>query len=271
MYQQQSSSDADIDVLQEGALRIPLPDEEAELAFHRNMANVAAAQAQKAEMLDDPQSSVVEAYEQQLEQISESYRTSLEGFAGDEYETLARAYVADERDDGLAAMAAYLSEAIWRLQQMITVSEMSFFPVILRYPHCCVINIRFASTHATRNAVRYESPEHLAEEPDSTYAETYYHESILSQQQAAESIRSTASILRDEFPDPRTTAFEDRRTGGVVSAFGRRGSEFSSALERVEPNPDRFEDAGDEPELVKPSPVAEQTEQTWLPRDATLL
>lgn len=252
------------------AVRIPLPDEAAELEFHRNMARVADAQERKASMLADPSSSVLAAYERQLEGITESYRTTLKRFAGEEYDAVARAYLAGDRTDRVAATAAYLLEAVWRLQEMYTVSEVAFFPVVLRYPRCCTLNLRFADAHATRNGVRYESPEHLESEPDEEYAESYYRDSQWSLERAAEAISASARTVREQFPDPRTTPFEERRTGGVAAAFGRRGSEFSTALERVEPDPDRFDDPPAGPELVAQSPVAERTEREWLPLGATV-
>ncbi len=246
------------------AVKIPLPNEEAELSFHRNMANVADAQERKAEMIANPGTSLLDAYEHQLDGIAESYELSLQENVGEDYEAVARSYLLGERSDGIAAMAAYLLEGVWRLQQLFTITDAMFFPVVLRYPRCCTVNIRFASGHATKNAVLYESPEHSHEDLEGEHWETYQYESRWSQKQAAREIRSTARIIRDEFPDPRGRDFEDRKTGGIVSAFGRRGSVFSSAIERVAPDPNRFGEHSAMPELIDESPIAKRTEREWL-------
>lgn len=270
MSKQWSPTSVDTHVLHGRAIRIPLPTEEAERQFHRNMETVATAQERKAELLADPTASILEAFEQQLEGIAQSYEYSLVANVGEDYESIAREYVRGERTDGVAAMAAYLQEALWRLEQLFSVTEGTFFPVILRYPRCCTVNIRFTDEYVTTNSILYESPEHSCEDLDEEYAETYHGESYYSQKQAAEHIAATAQIIRDEFPDPRDVDFEERKTGGIVSAVGRRGSEFSSALESVEPDPARFDDAIAGPELVEESPIAKRTERDWLSADAVV-
>lgn len=254
-------------------IRIPLPNEEAELGLYRNMGTVAAAQERKAEMIADPDVSMLDVYERQLEGLERSYRASVERDMGDDFEAAALAYAEGDRDDGVAATAAYLNEAVWRIQQMFTVSDMVVFPLILRYPRCCTINVRFVRGHVAENVLWYESPEHSAEELDEEYAEVYHCESRYSQRQAAERIRSGAQTVRDQFPDPRETPFEERCLGGVVSAFGRQGSAFCSGLEAVTPDPDRFGDSSalTAAEISEESPLARETEDEWLADDAVVL
>ncbi|MCU4742896.1 hypothetical protein [Natronoglomus mannanivorans] len=258
-------------VLHRRAIRIPLPDEASELAFHRTMQTVADAQERKAKLMADPQTSVLEAYERQLEGIADSFEHALRDVVGEEYETIAHAYSSGRRNDGLAAMAAYLFEALWRFEQMSTITERTFFPVVLRYPRCDTVNVRFVNGHVTENAVLYESPAHSTEQLADRHEAQYHNESHWSQKQAARQIEANAQLVREAFPDPQESDFEERRSGGIVAAFGRRGSEFSSAVERVESDPDRFSETIDEPELVVESPVAKRTEREWLPDDAVVL
>lgn len=271
MSRQKPRFTGDARLLHRRAIRIPLPNEEAEFGLHRNMATVAAAQERKAAMLRDPQVSILEVYERQLEGIEQSYRDAVELDAGDDFEQAAQEYTTGERTDGVAAMAAYLLEAIWRIEQMFTVTDMVVFPLVLRYPHYCTVNVRFVRGNLTDNVVWYESPEHSEEDLDDEYAEVYHSESQYSQKEAADHIEATARQVREQFPDPRETTFEERCVGGIVSAFGRRGSAFCSGLEPVTPDPDRFEETVTEPTIIEESPVAKQTEEEWLADDAVLL
>ncbi|WP_416840538.1 hypothetical protein [Haloferax sp. DFSO52] len=252
-------------VLYRKAVRTPLPDEDAERVFHENMMNVADAQVRKAEMLADPDIPLLEAYEKQLEGIAASYKRRCRHIAGDDYEEVALAYQRGERNDRLGALTAYYFEGLWRMQQRFTVADMMFFPIILRYPDNFTVNIRFASGYKTTESVLYESPEHSTEELDDQYAETYYNESLYSQKEAAKKIKATAEILREEFPHPDEVPFEERKYGGIVSAGGRKGSVFSSMLQRVEPDPGRFSEPVDEPTLVDEGPEAARTERELLP------
>ncbi|SEP63174.1 hypothetical protein [Natrinema salaciae] len=264
MEGKQDRFNGDTRVLHQRAVRIPLSDHEAERIFHENMMTVADARVRKAELLADPAISVLDAYEAERERIAESFERRLRRIAGDNYEEVAMAYHRGERDDRIGALAAYYFEGAWRIQQRTTITDMLFSPLILRYPDSFTMNIRFASGYTTRKSIRYESPEHSSEELDE-YAETYYEESLYSQQQAADYLRETAEIIREEFPDPDESSFEDHQYGGIVSAGGRRGSVFSVMLERVEPDPDRFSDPVDEPSLVEAGPEARRTERDLLP------
>ncbi|ELY86930.1 hypothetical protein [Natrinema altunense] len=250
-------------VLHQRAVRIPLPDREAERVFHENMMNVAVARERKADLLADPAVSVLDAYEVQFDHIAESFERRLRRTVGDDYEEVAMAYNRGERDDQIGALAAYYFEGAWRAQQQATITDMLYAPLILRYPDSFTTNIRFASGYTTTESVRYESPAHCSEELDDEHTETYYEESLYSQQQAADYLRESAAIIREEFPDPDDTSFEERKYGGIVSASGRRGSVFSAMLERVEPDPDRFAESISEPTLVEAGPEARRTERTF--------
>lgn len=265
MSERQVRFNGDTKVLFRNAVRTPLPDEDAERVFHENMMNVADAQERKAEMLADPDVSLLEAYETQLEGIAATYRRRCRYIAGEDYEAVAQAYQRGERDDRIGALTAYYFEGLWRMQQRITVTDMLFFPVILRYPDSFTVNIRFASGYKTTDSVLYESPEHMTDELDEEYAETYYNESLYSQKEAAEYIEETAGIIREQFPHPDDVPFDERKYGGIVSAGGRKGSVFSSMLQAVEPDPDRFSEPVTDPVLVDEGPEAARTERELLP------
>lgn len=252
-------------VLHGYAVRTPLPDADAEKLFHENMLAVADAREQRAEILADPDVPLLKAYEMELDRVAETFERRLRHFAGDDYEAVARAYLRGERDDRIGELAAYYIEGLWRIQQRTTVTEMTFFPIILRYPDSFTVNVRFISGWVTTESVVYESPEHASETLDDAHAETYYEESRYSQKQAAEYVRETAQIIREEFPDPEETPFEERKYGGVVSAGGRRGSTFSSLLESVDPDPNRFSEPVDAPTLVPAGPEAKRTRRELLP------
>ncbi|SFR52138.1 hypothetical protein [Halogeometricum limi] len=253
------------DVLYGRAVVTPLPDEDAERAFHENMMRVADAQERKAKMLADPDVTLLEAYERQLEGIEKSYRSRMRSVAGEDYEAAAIAYARGDRDDAAAAISAYYLDALWRMQQRFTVSEMLFFPIILRYPDCFTVNVRFASGYRTAESVLYESPEHLTEKLEPEHAETYAEESLYTQKEAAKLIGAKADVIREEFPDPGEVPFEERKTGGIVSGGGRQETVFSSMLERVEPDTDRFDETPTEPTLVPSGPEAARTARELLP------
>lgn len=264
MSGQQSQFDGGKGVLYRRAVRTPLPDVEAERAFHRNMMDVAEGMERKAEMLADPEVPLLAAYERELERIAAAYERRVRHITGGDYEAVVHAYQKGERTDRVAELAAYYYEGIWRMQRRITVSDMLFCPVILRYPDSFTVNIRFASGFATPTSVRYESPEHCTEDLDEASAETYCEESSYSQRQAATYIRERADVIREEFPDPDETAFEERKFGGIVSGGGRKGSTFSSMLERVDPDPDRFSEPAERPALVPEGTEARRTEDELL-------
>jgi hypothetical protein len=254
----------DAGILYRRAVRTPLPDEDAERAFHENMMAIADARERKAELLADPDVPLLAAYEAEIDRIAASFERGLRYIAGEDYAAVAMAYNRGDRDDRIGELASYYFEGLWRIQQRTTVTDMIFFPIVLRYPDSFTVNIRFASGHRTTESILYESPEHSSEGLDDAYAETYYNESQYSQRQAAEYVRETAQIIREEFPDPAETSFEERKYGGVVSAGGRRGTVFSSMLKRVEPDPDRFSEPTDVSVLVEEGREAKRTERELL-------
>ncbi len=260
----------DASVLHRNAVRTPLPDADAERLFHENMMAVAEGMERKAQLLADPDVPLLEAYERELERVAESFERRLERLAGEDYEAVARAAQRGERDDRVGRLASYYLEGLWRIQQRATVTEMLFFPIILRYPDSFTVNVRFADCYDTTESIRYESPAHLTETLDDDHLDTYYSESQYSQRQAAEYVRETAQIIREEFPHPDETTFEERKYGGIVSAGGRRGSTFSSMLRRVEPDPDRFSDPIETPRLVDAGAEARRIERELL-RDGEVL
>ncbi|WP_458208885.1 hypothetical protein [Haladaptatus sp. NG-SE-30] len=265
MRGEQYQFNGDAGILHQQAVRTPLPDKETERVFHENMMSVADARERKAELLADPNVSVLDAYETELDSVVEGFKRRLRHIAGNDYTAVAMAYNRGEQNDRIGALTSYYLEGLWRVQQRITITAMLFFPIIIRYPDSFTVNIRFADEHITTESVVFESPEHLSEELDDKYATTYYEESLYTQKQAADYIRETAQIIREEFPDPDETPFEERKYGGIVTAGGRRGSVFSDMLTRIEPDPNRFTESVSEPTLVKEGTEAKQTERELLP------
>ncbi|WP_440769302.1 hypothetical protein [Natronorubrum sp. DTA28] len=261
MAGQQERFNGDTRLLHQRAVRIPLPDMDAERVFHENMMTIAAAKERKADLLADPDVPLLTAYEAELDHAAESFERRLRQIAGDDYEEVAMAYSRGERDDRIAEIVAYFVEGVWRIQQRTTVTDMVYTPLLVRYPDCFTVNIRFASGHTTPKSIHYESPEHASEGLADEYVETYYEESQYSQRQAADYVREAAAMIREEFPDPDETPLEERNYGGIVSAEGRRGSVFSTVVERVDPDPDRFLEPATEPTLVEAGPEARRTER----------
>lgn len=258
----------DAQVLHQRAVRIPLPDADAERTFHENAMILAAAEEKRASLLADPDVPLSAAFETSFDHATQIIERQLRGITGEEYEDVAMAYYRDERDDRVAEIAAYFVEGLWRIQQSATVTELLYVPLILRYPDSFTVNVRFADDYTTPKSIHYESPEHAAEELADEYAETYYEESQYSQRRAASSVRDGAALIREEFSDPDETTFAERKYGGIVMAGGRRGSVFTTMTERVEPDPDRFSDPVEKPTLVEAGPEAERTERELRLEDA---
>ncbi|ELY49602.1 hypothetical protein C495_00195 [Natronorubrum sulfidifaciens JCM 14089] len=228
------------------------------------MMTIADGQERKAELLADPDVPLLQAYELAFERIAESFKRRLRHIAGENYEDVAIAYCRGHRNDRLGELTSYYYEALWRIQQRPTITDMLFSPLIVRYPDSFTVNVRFATGYTTTESILYESPEHLTEELEDEHARTYHEESSYSQKQAAKYIKEAARIIRAEFPDPETTPFEERKYGGIVAAGGRRGTTFSSLLERVEPDRQRFTEPIDEPTLVDAGEEAKRTERELL-------
>ncbi|WP_049925744.1 hypothetical protein [Halopiger goleimassiliensis] len=253
----------DARVLHQQAVRIPLPDREAERAFHENVQTLADALERKARLLADPDVPVLTAHEIELEHAAESFERRLRNIAGEEYESVAMEYYRGERDDRIAEIAAYFVEGAWRIQQRTTVTDMVYAPLLLRYPDCFTLNIRFASDYCASGAIHYESPEHSSVDCDDAYAETYYAESQYTQREAAGYLEDAADVFRQEFPDPDDVPFDERKYGGIASAYGRHGSVFSTVVTRVDPDPDRFSEPATEPTIVEAGPEAQRTEHEF--------
>ncbi|RLM56471.1 hypothetical protein DVK02_08145 [Halobellus sp. Atlit-31R] len=251
-------------VLRGHAVRTPLPDEDAERLFHRNMMAIAAGRERKAELLTDPSVSVADAYEAEVRRVAETFETRLRHLAGEGYEAVARAYLEGERDDRVGALTAYYIEGLWRIQQRSTISEMLFFPLILRYPDSFTVNLRFTGEHTTTESIPFESPQHAAVDSEAQYSQQYFEESQYEQERAAEYLRETAQIIREEFPSPDDASFEERKYGGVVSAGGRHDSEFTEMLASVTPDPDRFSEPVSKPTLVPEGREAKRTVRKYL-------
>ena len=251
-------------VLRGSAVRTPLPDAETERLFHENMMAIAAGRERKAELLADPAVSVTEAYETEFRRVAESVERRLRRIAGSEYEAVARAYLRGERTDRVGSLSAYYLEGLWRIQQRSTVSELLFFPLILRYPDSFTGNLRFPGAYSTCESILFESPEHADPGSDGPHTGQYFDESRYEQERAAEYLRRTARTIREQFPHPEAVPFEERQYGGVVSAGGRRGSVFTEMLSTVDPDPDRFSDPVAEPTLVPAGPEAERTSRRYL-------
>ncbi|WP_049987411.1 hypothetical protein [Halobellus rufus] len=257
--------DGGSDVLFGNAVRTPLQDRRAETLFHENMTAVAEGRERKAELLEDPTISVAKAYETEFERVAETFRRRLRHIAGEEYEEIARAYLRGDRTDRTGELAAYYIEGLWRIQQRSTISEMLFFPLILRYPDSFTMNLRFAGPHSTADSVPFESPQHADVDDDAPHTQQYFDESQYEQERAAEYLRETAQIIREQFPHPDDVPFDERKYGGVVSAGGRRESEFTEMLAPVQPDPDRFSEPVTESTLVPAGTEAERTKERYLP------
>ncbi|RKD97414.1 hypothetical protein [Halopiger aswanensis] len=262
---------AETRVLHQRAVRTPLPDLDAERVFHEHMMAVADARERRAELLADPDVPLLDAHETEFERLADTFERRCRHIAGENYEEVAMAYYRGDRDDRIGRLTAYYVEGLWRIQQRTTVSEFLFFPLILRYPDSFTVNVRFASGYTTPESVRYESAHHLTEDLCDEHAEAFYEDSQYSQRQAAEYISATAQRIREAFPDPDETAFEERKYGGIVGAGGRRGTTFTTMLERVDPERDRFTDTVTQSTLVEAGAEARRTEQAYLADDEVVI
>ncbi|MFD1598877.1 hypothetical protein [Halobellus rarus] len=257
--------DGGANVLYGNAVRTPLPDRRAERLFHENMTAIADGRERKAELLGDPSVSVAKAYETEFERVAETFERRLRRIAGDDYEAVARAYLRGEREDRAGELAAYYIEGLWRIQQRSTISEMLFFPLILRYPDSFTVNLRFAGEHTTTESVPFESPQHGAADSEGPHTQQYFDESQYEQERAAAYLRETAGIIREQFPHPDDVPFDERKYGGIVSAGGRYESMFTEMLTAVSPDPDRFSEPVSESTLVPAGEEAKRTEDEYLP------
>ncbi|MCG1003141.1 MULTISPECIES: hypothetical protein [Halobacterium] len=251
------------DILRNQAVRIPLPDVETERTCYENMQRIAAAGERKIDLLADPDVPVTEVYEDELEDMQRSFEHRLQQLVGEDYYDVATAYLDGEREDWIGALAAYYLECYYRLQERYTVDDQIFVLVILRYPGCFTVNLSFLTGDVSADAVRYESAKHGATGLDDENREQYYADCQYSQKTAADYLREHIGCIDDAFPDPDTTAFEQRRYGGFVHITGRKGSTFVEILESFTPDPDRFDDDSPKPGLVPAGPEFERVKHQF--------
>ena len=252
------------DMLRRQAVRIPLPDVNAERDLHENMMRIADAGERKSRLLDDPDVPLTEVYEDELDEMRQSFEYRLQQVAGEDYYDVATAYLDGERDDWIGALAAYYLECYYRLQERYTVDEQIFLLVILRYPDCFTVNLSFLTGDVSEDAVRYESS--TLAEADLTDSDQgqYYADSQYSQHKAAEYLRENVDCIREAFADPDATPIEERQYGGFVHLTGRRGPTFAEVLDSLSPDPDRFDDEASTPGIVPEGPEAERAKRDLL-------
>jgi hypothetical protein len=258
------------DMLRRQAVRIPLPDTQAERDLHENMSRIADAGERKSRLLDDPDIPLTEVYEDELNEMRRSFEYRLQQIAGEEYYDVAAAYLDGERDDWIGALAAYYLECYYRLQERYTVDDQIFFLLLLRYPDCFTVNLSFLSGEICSDAVRYESAALADVELTERGQEQYYSDSQYSQHEAAEYLRERVGCIREAFPNPDATPIEQRRYGGFIHLTGRRGPTFAELLDSRAPDPDRFDEPATTPRIVSEGPEAKRAKQTLL-TDAEVL
>ena len=252
------------EILHQRAVRIPLPDVDAERSFHQNMMRIAAAGDRKSKLLDDPDVPLTEVYEDELDEMRQSFEHRLQQVAGENYYDVATAYLDGERDDWIGALAAYYLECYYRLQERYTVDEQIFFLLILRYPESFTVNLSFLTGDFGSEGVTYESSTHVGGDLNEHDREQVHADCQYSQHKAAEYLREHVDCIRAAVPDPDTTSFEQRRYGGFVHITGRQGPTFEEVLESLSPDPDRFDDEPSTPGLVAEGPEAKRAKRELL-------
>ncbi|WP_435101324.1 hypothetical protein [Halarchaeum sp. P4] len=256
-------------LLQGRAVRIPLPDAEAEQHCREEMCRTAEIEERKCELLDDPDVPVAEAYEHEQAGLQQCFTAHLQQVAGEDYYDAAAAYLDGERDDRVGALAAYYLECDFRLQERYTVDEQVSVFLVLRYPDCFTVNLGFHTGVVTGEGVRYESAVHADTDLDRRGQEQYYADCRYSQHEAACYLRERIDCIPAVFPDPETTPTDERRYGGFVHITGRHGQVFTEVLDAVAPSPDRFDDATHTPAIVAEGPEARRIKREFLDDAAT--
>lgn len=252
------------EIFRHKAVRIPLPDMEAERSLHENMMRIAAAGERKSALLNDPDVPLTEVYEDELDEMRQSFEHRLHQVAGEDYYEIATAYIDGERDDWIGALAAYYLECYYRLQERYTVDEQIFFLAILRYPDCFTVNLSFLTGDISTDAIRYESSKHVDSDLSSQEQEQIYADCQYSQHKAAESLRENVDCIREAFPDPDSDQFEQHQYGGFVHITGRDGATFAEVLDSLSPNPERFGDSISKPCLVSEGPETKRAKQEYI-------
>jgi len=251
------------ELLRDRAVRIPLPDVEAERSLHENMMRIADAGERKSELLDNPDVPLTEVYEDELAEMKRSFEHRLQQVAGEEYYDVATAYIDGERDDWIGALAVYYLECYFRLQERYTVDEQLFCLKVLRYPDCFTVNLSFLVGDIGSDAVRYESAKHVDANLDERAREQHFGDCQYSQHEAAAYLRERIDCIRDAFPDPEATPFDQRRRGGFIHITGRDGPVFAEVLESLSPDLDRFDEPATTPGLVAEGPEAKRAKRTY--------
>ncbi|WP_435098344.1 hypothetical protein [Halarchaeum sp. P4] len=264
MSERRARVERGVNALYRQAIRIPLPDVEAERTHHENMARIADGRDRQATLLEDPDAPLSAALEYIVAEIGNGFEHRLRHLVGDDYDDVADAYAAGERDDWIGELAVYYRECLLRIEEHTAVDEQVCVLVLLRYPDSFTVNFCFAEGALPDGGVRFESPAHAGVDYDDEYGERYYAESRHAQQEAAEYVRETGNVVREQFPDPETTPFEERRYGGFTYMTGRRGDVFADLLEPVTPDPKRFDAPPEAPELVPEGPEVKRVRREFL-------
>ncbi|QLC33728.1 hypothetical protein EFA46_005800 [Halarchaeum sp. CBA1220] len=247
------------------AVRVPLPDPEAERTHYENMTRIADGRDRQAALLADPDAPLSAALDYLVDEMGNGFEHRLRRLVGDDYDGVADAYAAGERDDWVGELAVYYRECLHRIEEHTAVDDQVCVLVVLRYPDSFTVNFCFAEGALPGGGVRFESPTHAGVDADDEYAERYYAESQYAQREAADYVREGGDVVREQFPDPETTPLAERGYGGFTYMTGRRDDVFADLLEPVAPDPERFADAVDAPCLVPEGPEARRVRETHLP------
>lgn len=257
-------------LLYEQAVRIPLPNLNAERTLRDHLLSCADAGIQRSELLADPDLPLTEAYGTELDELHRAFNRRLRQLTGSDYREVADAYLRGERDDWVGALAVYYLECSYRFQERLTLDDEIFVLSVLRYPDCFTVNLNFAVGEVGDDAIHYESPQHDNTDLTTDHRERYFAECQYSQRQAAEYISDRIHHIHDTAPDPDTTPVDARKYGGFMSITGRQGSVFSEYLGPLDPDPDRFDDDATIPGLVPEGPEIKRAKQDLL-RDAEFI
>ena len=246
-----------VNALDGQAVRVPLPDRDAERTFRDHLTRVVDIALEKSDLLADPDLPLIEAYERELERVRRQFTHRLRRLTGQHYETVADAYLRGERDDWIGALAVYYRQCYCRLQERYTLNNRILSSIVIRYSDSFTVNLRFVDGDVTPEAVRYESSTLGETDLDDAYRGQYHDDCQYSQREAAEYIRENVDHVRAVAPDPDAAAETDRY-GGYVHLTGRHGSVFSEYFGPVDPDPRRFDGPAAEPQLVPEGAEAER-------------
>ncbi|GGM68572.1 hypothetical protein J2752_002057 [Halarchaeum rubridurum] len=253
-----------VDALYRRAVRVPLPDAEAERAHYENMMRVADGRERQAALLADPDVPLSVALDYLVEEMRNGFEHRLCRLVGDGYDDVADAYVEGERDDWVGELAVYYRECLLRIEEHTALDDQVCVLVLLRYPDSFTANFCFLEGGLPDGGVRFESPMHAGVDYDDDYGERYYAESRYAQREAAAYVREGGAVVREQFPDPDETPREDRAYGGFVYMTGRRDDVFADLLEPLTPDPGRFDAPPTSPGIVPEGPEARRVRDEYL-------